>query len=243
MSDKYQLNYYVLQKAIQETIKDFGAGDWVGGRATLTNLVADENLFDILPEDDSVRTGLAQALVEMNAGATYDAALETLNAVAADVATRLPKFRILLTDETRDWTDEALKEKAGKIWGAYLYDENRGVHLADMSPSYELHYLYCTAENRLPDDMEEILTLSGGDRQDVSYGYCRSVDARDARFKYDCGQPSDPAADSYDAMVESEIEHYRCNICFDVPRQIKDSSAVAAPAPAALAQSNDSPSP
>lgn len=138
----------------------------------------------------------------------------------ASLAATLPDFRIVLRDETRDWADEALVEKAGSIWGAYLYDANRAVCLAELTPSYELHYLYTTAQNELPDDMQEILQQHGAPEDGAIYMHCRGVDAIPWSHKHVCGVPNDTGVDTYRELVDAQIEHYKCNYAIDTPRPV-----------------------
>ena len=51
------------------------------------------------------------------------------------------KPRIVLLDETEYWAKH-ITEEAGKIHGAYIYDENMRVHCCEFTPSYFLEPLY-----------------------------------------------------------------------------------------------------
>jgi hypothetical protein len=58
----------------------------------------------------------------------------------------LPHFKIVVLDETEYWREEIVA-KAGKIYGAYLFDANRHVNCCELTPSYELYPLYSNPLN------------------------------------------------------------------------------------------------
>ena len=145
-----------------------------------------------------------------------------LAGVREELAQLLPRFRVVLLDETEHWTDEGLKEKAGKIWGAYLYNEARVTYAAEITPSYELKYLYSTAQNRLPDDMEEMLLLYGAGDDPYKYMHCRDVDAigwdrKRACHPYESYGDAATATDTYEELFDDVHEAYRANIGIDIP--------------------------
>lgn len=140
----------------------------------------------------------------------------------------LPRFRIVLIDETDGWTDPALVAQTGNIWSAYLYDENRRVHIADTSPSYEMRYLYCAAENQVSEDVQSILQEEGNGGEGSMTMYCRDVDRIGLRQKHFCGEPSDKDAEDYNALEESEFEYYQANVNIDCPREPALTDVVAA---------------
>ncbi len=217
MSSDVEPNFYPLRDGLRTFIKEFATTPATMPAGSMTSALRSFVGGLDLPENDSVVGQLRAAVGEVRDGKVGEATA-MLEEVLAEVQSRLPRFRIVLMDETEGWTDAALKAQAGKIWAAYLYDENRQVRIADISPSYEMHYLYCTAENPLPEDMAEILVTHGDGGQDVSYNYCRQIDGIAWDRKQACGKSADPTADDYAALVEAEIEHYKCNVGIQTPR-------------------------
>ena len=65
-----------------------------------------------------------------------------------------PDIRILKQDVTRFIIDNALLRKVGKVFEVFIYDANRHVHLCELSPSYELHFVEFQPIN-MPDDEDE----------------------------------------------------------------------------------------
>lgn len=62
-----------------------------------------------------------------------------------------PDFRVVQIEETRFW-DEEIVEEAGRIWGVWYFDAQRGVHTASLSRSFELFRLDTTTLHRVCDD-------------------------------------------------------------------------------------------
>lgn len=213
MSDKPEPNLFLLRDALQNAIKELDkpepssrfAMSFLGGY-DLTNL----------SKDSEVLATLTMAAGELRTGSLAETK-NMLEDVLAQVRTELPRFRIVLMDESEHWTDKALVAAAGKIWAAYLYDETRRVHLAELTPSYELRYLYSSTENHVDDDMDETIRLNGDGGEPYTYMHCGRVDSIPWDKKLPCGEPTDPAADSYQALADSEYEHYISNICKEVP--------------------------
>lgn len=170
------------------------------------------------PEAISMANALQSVAKGLNRNAPEG--VRDLAELAHEVQSRVPDFRIVLLEETSDW-DEAVRSQAGNIFSAYLYDARRVTYLAELQPSYELHHLYTTATNTdLPDDVEEALQVNGGPDDGAMYVHVRAVDAIPWERKSVCVEPADTKAESYDALVESEIESYRANVDIQLPRTL-----------------------
>lgn len=145
------------------------------------------------------------------------AALTIVHEMLKSIEPMLPRFTLVLRNETRNWNDE-MQAAAGQVWGCYLYDENRVTHLAELTPSYELGYLYETAEKELPDHLQEDLMLEGAPDGGWEYVHCGQIDNIGLERKVFCGRPVDPTAETYEQLVEKEMEYYRSNVSIDLPR-------------------------
>lgn len=125
-------------------------------------------------------------------------------------------WRYLVRDETCYWIDPALVEKCGRIFGIYIFDITLGVHICDMSPSYELYFLRSEPE-RIPDDDRERenvfeAILEGDMHTDpVTYVYCRSVrnveKCRKVGFKPEPDDTRD-SREQVDDVLSYAIERY-----------------------------------
>lgn len=225
--DSAEINYWPLSEALNEASASLDAGavqdaasalqvisrDWLGRNVRFGKHDAARNVVE-------ATEAFARDLL-----AGKDGVAEELKSYCARIGEQLPDFRIVLLDETRDWTDDGLVGRAGKIWSAYLYDANRSVHLAELTPSYELEYLYCTAEGELTEDDRETLQMHGGPEGGVIYVHCSEIDRIEWSRKHACGIFVDPNADSYRDLMESEIEYYRGNVVVDVPFALTDERA------------------
>lgn len=128
-------------------------------------------------------------------------------------------FKIVVLDETEYWC-ESIKQKAGKIYAAYLFDANRPVNCCELRPSYELYPLYTTPLN---DDeagsvSEEIMA---SESQDVSYFHCCSIDRLSPASFYDIGVETLSADETWEAALERTLDHYRGNHMIDIPMDTK----------------------
>lgn len=211
MNDEVESNYYPLIDGIQAIID---MKQPAKPTELLSSLRADLAEMLIDKHWDEVHGMLSSAQNHLAKG-SLDTGVKMLTEIRNLLRPYLPRFRLVLLNETPFWTDKALVKECGVIWAAYLYDEQRKVHIADTNPSYELHFLYRTPENFVSDATHE--QLDAGESSNLSY-YCKVIDNIDWDRKHYCGRPQDTAADDYAALVESEIEHYRSNHVFDLPR-------------------------
>lgn len=221
--DSVEVNYFPLVESLNEALSSLDGGSVQDAASLLQNISREWRERNIQFRDADPARNIVAATAAMadqlNAG--EGGVGEALCALRDQITQSLPDFRLVLIDETGDWADEELVSRAGKIWAAYLYDANRATHLAEITPSYELHYLYSTAEGDLPEGDQETLLIHGGP-EGAHYMHCRAIDRMDWSRKHACGTPSEPGADSYQALVESEIEHYRANCAIDCPQPLSD---------------------
>ena len=141
--------------------------------------------------------------------------LTMLDQSIANIKVRLPRFKIVILDETDKWTASAYITEAGKIWTAYLYDEERKVSRTATRPSYELQFLYSTAENIVTN---ERLTQERSSGAHYISACCQDIDTISWQQKYYCGHPRNEHAQSYKAMQQAQHEHYLANVCLATPR-------------------------
>jgi hypothetical protein len=128
-----------------------------------------------------------------------------------------PDWRYLVLDETRNWLVPELIEKCGRIFGIYIFDITLGVHICDMSPSYELYFLRSEPQ-RTPDDdreREEVLDqIMDGDRgtDPVTYIYCHNVRNAEQCMKVGFTPEPDDTRDSReqaDDVLAYAVEAYQ----------------------------------
>lgn len=62
----------------------------------------------------------------------------------------VPRPMLYFDDETKYWEEcnPAIVERTGRIYGVYLFDERKAVHLCEITPSYEMEFLQSTMEYR-----------------------------------------------------------------------------------------------
>ncbi len=136
-----------------------------------------------------------------------------------------PKFKVVRLDETQYW-NKAIVEKAGKIFGIYLYDESRTTNCCEVTPSYELHFLNSMTENLSDDEEErEILfdEISEGDihTERIKYLHSASVDRipeSERKDVYSEGFEIDPedyeTKEDYETLVSDTIGEEMANPTF-----------------------------
>jgi len=119
------------------------------------------------------------------------------------------KPRIVVVDETEYWADD-LAAQVGKIYGVYLYDENRVVHCCELTPSYELNALevailnWETCPEIVRDDIESEWWRG---TEPISYFHAHTVDGWD-KFLLPTQRCK---AEDYDDYWEEILEYYQAN--------------------------------
>ena len=91
-----------------------------------------------------------------------------------------PLIRLLYVDETDDFTDEALKTAAERIYGLYLYDVHLHVHCCEITPSYEMTFVGFQTKAWIPDALQmNLLDCAAVQLCDapVCYRHCWWVDS------------------------------------------------------------------
>jgi hypothetical protein len=87
-------------------------------------------------------------------------------------------FRVVRFVETKFWHEDITK-RAGTIYGVYVYDDEVGVHCAELAASYELHFVGSTWEQHLPTEEEnerlwQEIWDADRDTDPVRYYHCSS---------------------------------------------------------------------
>jgi hypothetical protein len=99
-----------------------------------------------------------------------------------------PRFCLLKLDETRHWLDD-VAARAGRIFGLYVYDQNRRVHCCEFTPSYECLFVGSASVNTDLDDAATPLAdeIREGDlgTVPVKYIHCHEIDALPEIGEYD----------------------------------------------------------
>jgi hypothetical protein len=115
------------------------------------------------------------------------------------------KPRVILLEETEYWIPR-LAEAAGRIYGVYIYDENRVVHACELQGSYELYCLGNVAQNwdTMPENLrDEIEQEPQG--YEVIYLHTYAAKSGFPQLTQRC------KADEYDDAWEGIMESYQCN--------------------------------
>jgi hypothetical protein len=130
-----------------------------------------------------------------------------------------PQFRLVAVHED-GWDQEILDRCGGKIWTVYLYDYRRNVHVCELTPSYECHYIETYPEVRPDDDeeyeaLQDLLDEAQSDNGTVDYYHCRGIDkipypSHRHRLLRDYSIEESEGL-TYDETLEEELEYVRCN--------------------------------
>lgn len=105
------------------------------------------------------------------------------------------------TREVTQYIGDDIVEKAGRVWIAYVYDEEVGHRHCEISLSYECHPVTTFTEHRVDDDLHASLQ-----EDKPTYFYCYSVKGHDvpyARFN--------PDEEEYEEWMEQALEYCRAN--------------------------------
>lgn len=118
-------------------------------------------------------------------------------------------IRIVPIDDTSAWTVPNTPDGC-KFISVYAYDDTKGVHLCEITPSRELHFLG-TIPTIVPEDDTERETfldiIMGGvnEQDEITYMHCSSID----NFKYVNSVFND--GETEDENLENTKEDFRCN--------------------------------
>ena len=162
--------------------------------------------------------------------------------MSEEVKTLPPRFKLVALEQTEFWKQDIIKI-TGRAMGVYLYDETLTVNCCEITPSYELHFLYNQFENYVGEDDKEAMEAlrkvadcdyselereSGG--ENVEYHQTRSIDSQPAHRVSEvnqkwvdgivAGYDQPLSMDDYNKIVEEVREYYICNpeeLRFDAP--------------------------
>lgn len=154
----------------------------------------------------------------------------------------VPCIYLWRCDVTEDYKDGApeLVEQGGKIYEVLFFDGNRHVHAAELTPSFEMHYLYETSDKAPEDDDEreeflDALEEASRGTEWIQYVHCHEVPLKDAadigklrkgsydvlrytidpgewsQYLYDAGGDRDEA---HGKLMEDMREHFQGNHYF-----------------------------
>lgn len=121
--------------------------------------------------------------------------------------TTKPHFKVVAIDATWAYSEGDLKTKCGKIFSTYLVDVNRHIHLCELTPSYELHFIENLASNCIDDDTDEELRDCGYRDEPVTYTHARHIDKLPPESFVDLGEHEIP--ENYEELLEEVQERVR----------------------------------
>ena len=138
-----------------------------------------------------------------------------------------PDFWLVAMEETANW-EKHITEQAGRIFAVYLFDRRRRVHCCELTPSYELHWLYDTfvspnLSDRESEKLDEEIMLGCAETPPVSYFHCHEIDrilrlpgrafhiGRDQKTWHLLLRDWNDSEKAHGEMTEALREHYQCN--------------------------------
>lgn len=127
------------------------------------------------------------------------------------------RFRICLLEETGNWNEE-IRERAGRIFGVYLYNPDTRTHCCEITPSHELYFLQSVPENLSDDEGEReqlLVDIDEGnlEAERVSYMHCHTLKAMPKIKRGELKQGTYYCAryQMREFDIDEVIEHYRGN--------------------------------
>ena len=135
-------------------------------------------------------------------------------------------IEISIPEDLSFWEEEFLQKCQKEIGlksvhSVYIYDENRHVHLCELTPSYELHFAYTAVEydgifNDLAFEQQaliEEIEFENGREESVRYHHARDIDR--AKWQKDRLDPEEyETEEEYGDLLESVCESVRSNPSF-----------------------------
>lgn len=135
-----------------------------------------------------------------------------------------PHFKVFLTDETDMWASQVVSKlpEGCKLFGAYLVDVSREMHICSLTPSYEAWWLYTVpvgGDGDIPDDTWEIIAECDVEQERVRYfstkvTWAHDYGQRDDGFWNISDSPHEWVSEdfeSYDDLIEHMLEEAHAN--------------------------------
>ena len=107
------------------------------------------------------------------------------------------------TNEVTNFLNDDIVAKTGRVWEVYMFDEEVGHHLCDISPAYECHPVHLITEHRVDDDLEADLQPD----HEVAYFDCKYVERKSRDFTNPDREPDD----SDEEYLQQVLEYARAN--------------------------------
>lgn len=124
------------------------------------------------------------------------------HANTTEKATIRPDYWLIARTISEDYLGADVPKVAGQVREVYLYDAHKATFLCELTPSYELRYLYTTVEyDDCPPDVEADLCAEASD----VYVHCADIDAAPSWQKYHIGEPDK------DDTEDDVAEYFDCN--------------------------------
>jgi hypothetical protein len=130
------------------------------------------------------------------------------------------QFRVVLLEQTNEWNDD-IKQRAGRIFAAYLLDAGRETNCAELTPSYDLTYLYRTSTKGHDDEDLQATLIAEPDGEGGKYVHCKVIDnlPESRVYKWN-GLPFERAGtedETYEKLFEDCVDYFRGNVKIDLP--------------------------
>jgi len=95
-----------------------------------------------------------------------------------------PDWRLVKLDERQHWRDD-IKAMTTEIFGVYAYDKNKHVHVAEITPSYELTFIdfdygetpKVADDDDLREQLNEMILEGKAEQESGTYMHVRDLDA------------------------------------------------------------------
>lgn len=112
---------------------------------------------------------------------------------------------VVIPDDMRTW-DKDLAALTGQIRSVYFFNPEKIYRLCELTPSYELHFLYYQTENEIDDGTEEKL-MENQPENPVVYYHCQTIQQycqKDFSMQVD-------ADESHEEMMENARDYLTAN--------------------------------
>jgi hypothetical protein len=126
-----------------------------------------------------------------------------------------PRYCAVKLDETRNWLDSSIVDRAKRIYGVYLFDANLRVHCCEFTPSYECMFVESQFDNpNLPEREADWLSVEISEQDNyadpVRYFHCHEIEGLPQIEEGDLTQGIiDLDIDNEEEAFESGPTHHR----------------------------------
>ena len=123
-----------------------------------------------------------------------------------ETKTKTAKLKVVKIEETQFWKP-AIANKAGKLFGVYIFDSTQSTHCCEIRASYYLRFMYTFTEEFVDDKTnEEIQNVDFMNGNQDIYIHCGDMDKMKVEAEYEFEYEGESGGENYEEEFESLLD-------------------------------------